>query len=199
MEHRCRRLAPGTILGALALAGMMAAAGGCKESSDGVDASTDDVTEGQSYHYVLIEDLENPPSAGGRAGADMDGVELINGSGSCYASTVHESGFGAGDDGDAQDTNQALGAPEGTCDAAPATWVSLGGDGGYLVVSFTGLAEIRTGDTLRIHSCDAVGGTYDAMVGVSNTPSDPNWVQVITDATGTASATVPTLPIVPLP
>jgi hypothetical protein len=192
------RVEPGRALRALVLAGAIVLAGACEESSAGPDGSDGDDGGAQTYHYVLIVDSNMDPSTvGGRAGLDIDAVELVSGSESVFAASVSECAFGSGDNSAASDCNRALGTPEATCNAAPASWVSLAGDGGYLIVSFEGLHEIRQGDLVRVHSCDPADGPYDVSVGVSTTATDPNWMRVMADATGTVEATVPALPVVP--
>ena len=172
-----------------------------------VDAGTGDTVETgpeyQSFYYVLVEDQDQNPS-GDTPGGDVDAVALNKGSGDIYLSQVHEAAFGSEQpDGDNRNFNNVLGAPEGTCDLDDEdtydTFVSLGGDGGYFIGSFTDLEEIETGNTIEVFTCTGPASEeWDASVGVGTSISDPNWVLVINDGVGTATGTVPTLPQIPL-
>jgi hypothetical protein len=172
-----------------------------------VDTSTDEGGGFQTYHYVLIQDLENPNTSSPThtAGVDIDAVGLTkNGAAEIYAAQVHECNFGPGDNAHATNCNLALGAPQNGCSpTGTPDYVSLGGDGGYIIVSFTNLAEIDTGNTLRVYECGsqqnpgATAEHFDASVGVATTLNDPHWVACITNGTGIAECTVPNLPQVP--
>jgi len=169
----------------------------------GTDTTQDQGTQYQSFIYVLVEDKDQAPS-GDTPGADVDAVELIKGGTSYYVTEVHTAAFGSErPDGDNENFNNVLGAPEGTCDLNDSdtydTFVSLGGDGGYFTGSFGTLEEIETGNQIRVHTCTGPASEeWDASVGVGTSISDPNWVLVIVDGIGTATGTVPTLPQIPI-
>lgn len=158
------------------------------------------------YVYVLVQDLEERDRGGGRAGADIVAVELRSGGASSYASQVHDCEFGGLDNSLAQNCNVVQGVPlpdEQSClsDPTPAQvdFVSLGGVGGSMVVSFGLLKEIQQGDQLVVYACDGVVSEhYNALVGTSSDPNDPNWRPCISNGTGISSCTVPVLPGVPV-
>ena len=215
----------GKILGVVVLSTLVASYGflGC-ELSESCDPATDDNCEvadtgttdtggnedtgsTQTYHYVMVEDLEDPGTSSPThtAGVDIFGVQLIEGGRTHNASQVHEVRFGTGDNSNATDANQVLGVPDDDCDPSADTpsYVSLGGDGGYLIVSFGSLEEIVEGDDIVVHECGRAqnpGATdehYDFFVGVATGASDPNWVTVCTRSTGVQTCRVPSLPQVP--
>jgi len=179
----------------------------CVPADAGTDQTTDTGTDqptSQTYHYVLIQDLDQNAS-GDRPGADIDAVELDKGGSPLYLARIEESGFGVEPPtGSNRNFSNALGAPQGTCigeapaDWDPTTFVSLGGVGGYLIGSFTGLAAIETGDELTVHACSGPASeSWNASVGVATTLTDPDWFQVMTGV-GVTSVTIPNLPVVPM-
>jgi hypothetical protein len=169
--------------------------------------------EYQTYHYVLIDDLEDPGTSSRThtSGVDIFGVQLVAGGSTTNASQIHDCNFGTGDNGNARDCNQALGAPVGDCDSTTsnnpdfdADYVALGGLGGYLIVSFGSLEEIEEGDEIIVHECGQAqnsGATeefYDYSVGVATDASDPNWLRICSRASGVSTCRVPSLPQVEL-
>ena len=152
---------------------------------------------GLPYLYVLVQD-HTTAAEPGMDGLDVDAIEVVRGGQSYAATELLECAFGTGDNAEANDCNQALGAAGGNCSAQPAEHVSLGGDGGYLLLGFSNLGAIEAGDHVIVHECDATDdGPYDVFVGVGATVSDPNWVVCAQTATGTTDCVVPTLPVVP--
>ena len=162
--------------------------------------------QGQSYHYVLIEDRTTDERPDQTGGADIAGVELVKSGSSFFASQVHWCEFGNFDNSDAEDCNQALGAPasgQGECNpsASVPDFVSLGGVGGQLIVSFGNLEEIVEGARIFVYECgrqqnpSAVDEPFDMRVGVATQPSDPNWLPCISNGTGIVDCTVPALPL----
>lgn len=175
------------------------------DADAGGDTTPDQGTSFQSYNYVLVEDRDNNAS-GDRPGADIDAIELDKvGTGSVFLSQIHDSDFGGEQPSGANaDFNNALGDPEEQCIGEdPADWdtntfVSLGGNGGFFVGSFNGLAEIEMGDDLIIHACSGPQSeTWEVSVGVGTTAGDPNWFQVLDAGVSTVSVTIPNLPQVP--
>lgn len=164
-------------------------------------------TEGQqfqTYHYVLLVDQDQNAS-GDRPGADIDGIELNKNGSTLFLSQIHESDFGGVQpSGDNSNFDNALGSPEDECqEKDPIYWdrinfVSLGGDGGYLIGSFTGLAALEPGDTLTVHACAGpLSETWTLSVGVSTDINDPNWLEIISAGVAVEDVTVPNLPQVP--
>jgi hypothetical protein len=163
-----------------------------------------DVGQTRSYHYVLIEDRVDPAIglAAATCGVDIDAVVLETAGGTFAISQVHEFGAGSCEPGGNPDANRALGEPEGDCGESTEGLVPLGGEGGYLIASFGALQEIRAGDTITVHACAEIAEDVDerfrVFVGVGTTVSDPNWIVIADDASGTTSATVPALPAIPV-
>ena len=64
-----------------------------------VDGDTGDSAPEATYHYVLIEDLEDPETSSPThtAGVDVFGVQLSSGGETSDASQVHACNFGDGD------------------------------------------------------------------------------------------------------
>ena len=161
------------------------------------------------YLYVEILDRAGEEEAASHtAGVDIVGVELVRAGIGTFADVVHHCSFGAEDNSAATNCTRALQRPvdgQGTCAATPAPdkadYVSLGGVGGTLVVSFDTL-RLRQGDALRVYECGrehrpgAPEELYDVRIGVSPDPDDPSWVPCITGGTGIIECTVPKLPVV---
>ena len=177
------------------------------DTTTGGDMGTSDTTtEGQSYHYVLIEDREPAGSSSQThtAGADIFGVQLVKNGTTFNASDYHVCNFGGGDNAHATDCTQALGTPVGDCSTSrTADYVALGGEGGQLIVSFGQLEEILSGNEIKVYECGAEHNPgaleehYDAYVGVSTSPSASTWVECVRGGTGESTCTVGTLPFVP--
>ncbi|MBN1946549.1 MAG: hypothetical protein JW797_12820 [Bradymonadales bacterium] len=177
----------------------------------GTDYSSDmglDQSQYQTYHYVLIQDMEDPEVSEDTrtAGVDIYGVQLVKMGVTYNATQVHACAFGDGDNSRARDCNQVLGPPEGVCSATTSNpdYVSLGGLGGHIIVSFGSREEINTANEVRVYECGAAQNPtataeyYDYFVGVSTDPQDANWVECVHGATGGSSCTVPVLPLVPI-
>lgn len=195
-------------LGRCAVFFVVLAAGCVDDDTPGADAAPggDAAPQLQTYHYVLLQDLNQDP-VGIRPGTSIDAIELRKAGVSTYLAQVHDLAFGAEvPPGDNAMPANVLGAPQIDCTTqAPEEWdlsaiVSLGGQGGYLLASFTGLAEIEAGDQLVVHGCSTpVDEGWDLLVGVATTPSDPNFFLVQDTGLGRTTITVPVLPSVPRP
>lgn len=182
----------------------------CIPADTGADQTTDTGTDQggqfQTYHYVLVQDRDQNAS-GDRPGADIDAVELDKGGSPVYLSQVHESGRGDETPSGANaDFNNAIGSPDADCGPGttdPSDWdpngfVSLGGDGGYFIGSFSGLAEIEAGDELTVYACAGeLSEEWDLRVGLATTLNDPNWFMVIDGGVSRLSVNIPNLPQVP--
>lgn len=178
----------------------------CENPDVDGEAGGDTGGEGpQAYHYVLVEDRDNNAS-GDRPGADIDAIELDKvGGPTVYLSQIHDSDFGGETpSGPNADFNNAIGSPEEQCIGLdPDNWdtdtfVSLGGNGGFFVGSFTNLAEIEEGDDMIIHACNGPASeTWEVSVGVGTSITDGNWHQVVRAGVSTVSVTIGPLPLVP--
>lgn len=181
----------------------------CEIEPDSKTTSPPETTETTSpflsYRYLLLEDRASNP-AGDHPGANIDSVGIIKGTGTeSFLAQIHSSGFGdVPPTGANANFNNALGAPEVQCqgvapvDWDPATFVSLGGEGGFLIASFASLPAIEAGDRLVVYVCASpVSEGWDLSVGTSGDLSDPNWFRLITGAVGLSEVTVPELPAVP--
>ena len=173
------------------------------DTGGNTDMGTTDTGQGQSYHYVLIEDREPAGSSSQThtAGADIFGVQLMKNGQTYNASDVHACNFGGGDNAHATDCTQALGVPVGDCSTTrTADYVALGGQGGQLIVSFGTLEEIVTGNEIKVYECGAEHNPgaleehYDAFVGVATDPNASTWQECIRQGTGETTCTVPSLP-----
>lgn len=179
---------------------------GCKPPvGDGGTDTDAKAIKSLPYTFVYVADLTSD-GRNGVGGADIIGIELIQGGSSFYASQVHSCEFGALDNSLAKNCNVAQGVPTQdpqSCPTPPvagqADFVSLGGTGGSLIVSFGLLKPIFTGDQIIVHACKRLTGDelYNVYVGPSAQPSDPQWVSVIASGEGTQQGVVPTLPAVP--
>jgi hypothetical protein len=157
----------------------------CVPNETGTDAGGDtaaDTPQFQTYHYILIEDLDNEAS-GPRPGADIDGVELLHGGTRSYLAEIEESRNGGEvAPGANADFNNAIGQPEGQCVGRDdsewdlETFVSLGGEGGYLLAYFDDLAPIENGDTITVTaSSDTASNEWQLRVGVGTSATDPDF------------------------
>ena len=187
-------------VGLLCIASVCTSHGDAGGEADGDAGGEADADAGRPYFYVLVEDQSTDPT-GPTAGADIFGLSLVRGAAETFVTQVHEVEFGLGDTSAAMDVNVALGVPgdpSTACDPAAPGFVSLGGEGGALVVSFGTLEEVRSGDVIRVYACDrAVAEPYDVLVGTSTTVSSPEWFVCGTGLTGRADCTVPVLPVLP--
>ncbi|MFT4627025.1 MAG: hypothetical protein ACI8PZ_005706 [Myxococcota bacterium] len=149
------------------------------------DPGTDTATTGSgaSYPYVLIGD-RGSNDVSPTAGVDIEGVRLETASGSTYyATVVQECKFGSGREADA-DCGEVTGSP------GSAT-VSLGGDGGSLIVSFGGELAY-SGDVITVYEDGYEGGElYDIYLGDSSSSTIGSWVTCAAGATGETDCEVP--------
>ncbi len=159
------------------------------------------------YLYIMVVDLENSSTASAThtAGVDIDGIGLTVSGLPYFADNVESVVFGVGDNAGAQDGTQVLSVPENSCDAGAPTFVSLGGDGGTLIVSFGEKTALNEGDVVTVYECGpqqtpgAIEEHYAIFVGVSPDPSADTWTTCTPDATGITSCTIPALPLVTTP
>jgi hypothetical protein len=161
----------------------------------GDEADVSDEQQPLTYHYVMVADEEPPETsnATSTSGADINAIELVVNGDGVFASRLEDWDQGPGDNDFADNATHALGEPEAGCPTSgSATYFSMGGEGGYVIVSFPSLAEIHTGDTIRVYECGATEELFDAFVGVAASP-DSEWIRVITSGTGVQEGTVPTL------
>jgi hypothetical protein len=181
----------------IALGLLAALTSACGTAGDDATTTTSTAipTQGQAYTYVLVVDNEVPAGPAGYEGADIDAIQLVTATGTFDAAQVVEVTFGVGDNINAADASSVLGAP-GSCSDDSPLYVSLGGEGGYLIVSFTGLQEVHAGDTIRVSEC-GTASDYSVYVGVATSQSDPNWFALVTNASSDTDALVPTLPVIP--
>ena len=181
--------------------------------SDDVDSSTADLSEEEdsgetalSYHYVMIEDLQtsDSPSAPMTAGVDIFGIQLEKDGTLFNASRIHTCEFGDGDNSFARDCSKALGIPVPSCESpgtegAVADYVSLGGIGGRLIVSFGDFEEIAEGDLIRVYECglnldpETVVEFYTTSIGSSSDASSDSWISCLPEGTGETECPVPML------
>lgn len=150
---------------------------GCTDGSECADGEQCEIVDGETtgtcvpvpetpYLYVAIVSRADGDQAldTNTPGPDVDAIQLIKGGVDNFAATVEASGAGAvGDPGNNNDdvsvvvgANDAIPTTDGSedCDLSESadggTFWSMGGDGGYVIVSFATGIEIETGDTLNV-------------------------------------------------
>lgn len=181
-----------------------------EDGTSGADASDDtaDVApEPMAYRFVRVSDLSTK-SGTINGGADIDAVLLTKRDGRQYAArTVEGYAHGGGRyEGPELNPSEALGFPDSfynwpdssRCDVDRG-YVSLGGQGGYLIVGMD--ADIDSGDRItvaEVGGCQYSGGTAIAEsvrveVAVSR-DIDAQWMFVGSGTGPVIQATVPTLP-----
>lgn len=195
---------------------------GDAETSSTTNTSTDtgsssgdtdtNVTPVNNYYFVRIND-KSPNISGSNPGADVDAVSITkSGTGRrAYASRVEQyEPINTADIAAASAVpDNILGEPtafgvpfdpnnagsDKECSLADANFVALGGDGGYIIVSF-GDDHVENGDVVTVYeigNCDGEGTADPLQVQVSVASSaDGNWITVFDAAlgpvmTGTAS------------
>lgn len=150
--------------------------------------------------YVMVWDHESPETSSPTAtsGVDIDAIKLDTGDESFFANEVVDCSFGPGDVGElAGDCGNALGPPEGGCDPEAPDFVSLGGNGGVLIVSFGDGVEISSGNQITVFECgqhqnaEATAEVYDAHVGATTERSIRNWTTCIDHGMATSTCIVP--------
>ncbi len=148
------------------------------EGKDTDTGSRLDVT----YVYVLVGDRSSTDLAAD-AGIDVEGIALDNGT-TQYATQVHECEPGPGRGDDDVDCNVVTGTPGSEV-------VSLGGQGGTLIVGFGGVT-IPSGATVTVYEDGSNGSElYDVYVGDSTSSASGTWTTCVGGATGTVSCEVP--------
>lgn len=158
------------------------------------------------YGYVMIVD-RTPRSViaeEGTAGADVYGVSWVlpDDGQTVYASLMRGCEFGDGDNSAAQDCEQITLTPRGACDpsAAEPDFVSLGGEGGYVIAYFGDRRDFLEGHQIIVHECDQTvwpegdADLIDVYLGVSDNPNDPRWVPCVMEAEGTVTCDIVDLP-----
>lgn len=203
-------------LGALAFSGCELEEDPDADMTTGTDTNTntdtagdtsEDTTPSLSYRFIRIDDVSGP-GVDIDSGADIDAILLEKSDGTSVGAETLEGFEHGGGQGDAVNPNDALGQPdsftdwEGTdpvCDLGGG-YVSLGGDGGLLIVGMP--QDIETGDTitvLEVGGCtgnEGGAGIPDAIevsVSVGN-DIDGSWTFVTSGEGPVISASVPTLP-----
>lgn len=124
-------------------------------------------------------------------GTDIDAVILGRAGATLPATGALSSAGGACLEGPVR-TGLATGSPQATCE--PDTFASLGGEGGYLVLSFS--QPIQPGDSVQVHECTVSGimDHYDLRIGTSTDPTAPTWVTIAENLTDVVEVIVPALP-----
>lgn len=156
-----------------------------------------------TYRFLLIEDLTQGAAAP-YPGVDLDAVTLSKSSGGThYVTAVDDAALADGPNNEAPNVNAIVGPPDDNCEANKDRFVALGGQGGYIVVSFgTDDQDIyfEEGDTLTIHEIGntSCNGQYDddpykATVQVSVMTEQGAFVE-LGEADGEAALPIPALP-----
>ncbi|MEO1270384.1 MAG: hypothetical protein AAFX99_20045, partial [Myxococcota bacterium] len=110
-----------------------------------------------TFNFVLVEDM-SPNSGGESPAADIDSISTTIQGIETFATSVEDFSLGGGSN---LDTNQALGAPDSGCTAT--NFVSIGGVGGYLLVSFG--RSFSSGDAVTVYE-----------LGPTTCPNQTNWI-----------------------
>jgi hypothetical protein len=175
--------------------------------SSSVDLSEEDNAEAElNFHYVMIEDLQNPDAPGSplTTGVDIFGIQLEKDGTLFNASRIHSCEFGDGDNSFAQGCSNALGIPVPTCESAGtegaiADYVSLGGIGGRLIVSFGDFEEIVEGNLIRVFECGTeqnpgeLDEFYTTFIGASSDALSDSWTTCLLEGSGETECAVPVL------
>lgn len=145
------------------------------------------------YRYLMVVD-RSPSDLGASnlfCGTDIDAVILGHAGTAMPATGALASAGGACLEGPVR-TGLATGSPQSTCEMG--TFASLGGEGGYLVLSFS--QPIEPGDSIQVHECTVSGimDHYDLRVGTSTDPTAPSWVTIAEGLTDVTEVIVPALP-----
>jgi hypothetical protein len=193
---------------AVGAAGFLAVCGEPSIDADLTDGSTlePDTATSLPYRYVLILDQENPQtsSAAHTSGVDLYGAQLTKYGNTFDATAVESCGFGGGDNATATDCSQAVGPPDDACDpfVSEPSFVSLGGEYGFIILSFGETEPIEQGDLIVVDACGCTADpgmreeNYDIYIGVSADRSDPHWVECARSVFCVAVCEVPELPSV---
>jgi hypothetical protein len=147
--------------------------------------------------YVRIDDLTTLDNdSNGTAGADIHAIELDQGGRRTLAVQVDECTFGSLDNATANDCNDALNSSGASCNPATPEFVSLGGEGGSVVVSFG--VDISPSATIRVYECGTTASPtstpehYSVSVGTTADPTSEDWFVCLARGTDITSCTVPT-------
>ncbi len=131
---------------------MLACSGSPPVDSAVSDTAPQEPREPGSYEHLLLFDLTS--GAGGRtAGADIDSVLLNKPSGDYWAATVVDELL-LGADNEHLDSSHALGERDSDCETN--VFASLGGAGGYLLLSFGEGITIDNGDIITVFEVGSV-------------------------------------------
>jgi len=153
---------------------------------------------GESYRYVLLEDLSEDVAAGDTPGADIDGVAIERfGNDVAYATTVEDYDIGGANNAYA-DPNELLGPPDSGCTKANLTALGGAPNGGWVILGF-GDEVIEHGDYIVVYElgptvCPNQPTWHDDEVAVSISVSshrNGDWVLLGSTGTGQNVVVVP--------
>jgi hypothetical protein len=154
------------------------------DKSPQYDTATESETGAVAYGYALIRDRSDA-DPGVTAGVDIEGIELETpAGGTFYATLVYECAYGPGREDEDEVCNAVTGTPG-------AELVSLGGDGGTLVVAFGGEAIVSGAMITVYEDGHESGELYDIYVGTSTSSSSGSWTTCAAGATGTVTCEAP--------
>ncbi|MEO1272742.1 MAG: hypothetical protein AAFX99_32035, partial [Myxococcota bacterium] len=148
----------GTIGGSTGSNGGTGPTGGTGSTGGGTGSTSN--RPGTSYSFVLVEDQSSSNPGGDTPGADIDAISVSFSSTGveAFAVSVEDSSLGGGTN---LDITQAIGAPDSGCE--PRNFVSLGGSGGYIMVSFGQTSG--SGDSITVYE-----------LGPTTCPNQPQWI-----------------------
>lgn len=156
-----------------------------------------DVGDGQStgvFQYVMVLDRTPDGLAPTHAhGIDLYGIQLVRPDSTIFpAVQVEDCGFGEGDNQAASSCDVVLGDPAGRClDPEIPDWVSLAGEGGYIIVSFGEEVTFSSGDRIEVFECGAANEIYDVLVGSTAEKETADWVESCVGVMNAVSCAVP--------
>lgn len=161
------------------------------ETGDG-----DSIISSDSFQYILVLDRTPDGFAPTHAhGIDLYGIRLVRHDNSTLpAVQVEDCGFGEGDNMAASSCDSVLGEPDGRClEPSIPDWVSLAGEGGYIIVSFGEGVVFSEGDRIEVFECGAANEVYDVLVGSTADKETTDWVLSCVGVMNTVSCAVPEL------
>jgi len=134
------------------------------EVFDGWYCAPDDTVGGESYRYVLLEDLSESSPTGDTPGADIDAVAIDMDGVEFYASGVEDFEV-SGANNNYIDPNELLGPPDSGC--MKQNFMSLGGAaaGSFMIVSFGRDQTFGRGDAIVVYE-----------LGPTVCPNQPTWL-----------------------
>jgi len=119
-------------------------------TNNGNNVTNNGNNDGDSYRFVLIEDLSSDNLNGDTPGADIDGIAIDKDGVEYYASNVEDFSIGGANNG-YTDTNELLGAPDSECTKANFTALGGAANDGYVIVSFEEDASVDVGDGIVVY------------------------------------------------